>query len=141
VVELVRKSEEDVGSRAIPLLEEAWSQVRGLAGAEALERQVRSRLAAASYDAATEAQRIGALLLVVRHLQRTLEADPGHGQAAAWLARLQEKAEDLFWEGYSLRERNPVRAKERLEVVRALTRPRDPLHRKATKWLQSLEGA
>lgn len=141
VVELVRQSEAEVGSRAIPLLEEAWSQVRGLAGAEALERQVRSRLAAASYDAATEAQRIGALLLVVRHLQRTLEADPGHGQAAAWLARLQEKAEDLFWEGYSLRERNPARAKERLELVRALTRPRDPLHRKATKWLQSLEGA
>lgn len=141
VVDLVRRAEATHGIRSLALLEEAWARVRQLSGAEALERQVRSRLAVASFEAAGDAQRIGAIARVVHHLQRTVEADPSHDRAQTWLASLRRQAEDFFWDGYSLLERNPTRAKERLEAVRALTKPRDPLHRRATKWLETLEGA
>jgi len=136
---LLARAAAQEGVARVETLRRAWETARGLRSM-AVESEIRRRLSRAAFAVGEEALGLGRLTTAVAHFRLALEAEPSHGPARERLAGLKERAERFFVEGYSLLEREPARAKERLELVLDLTEPEDPLHRRAEKWLASAGG-
>lgn len=136
---LLARAAAQEGAARVETLRQAWKKA-GRLRSITLEPEIRRRLSQAAFAVAEEALGFGRLSTAVAYLRIALEAEPGHGPARERLAGLQGRAEGFFVEGYSLLEREPARAKERLELVLHLTEPEDPLHRRAKKWLTSGGG-
>lgn len=120
----------------VALLREAQERLRAARISGGLEAEVRRRLADAAVEVAEEALAVGRLAAAATHLRLALEARPDLQPARARLEALRKRAESLFVEGYSLLEREPSRARERLELVVLLTEADDPLHARAKRWLE-----
>lgn len=140
VQDLLDRAAGEEGSTAVATLREAWEKGKGMRVEEALLRAVRERLAERSFAVGEDALLLGRLPRAATHFRIALEARPDHGPARQRLESLRARAESFLIEGYSLRERDPVRAREWLELVLALTEIRDPLHQRAQKWLAATPG-
>lgn len=133
---LLERAAGEEGIAAVQSLRAAWEKARALRGAAALQEEARGRLARAAFAVGEDALALGRLGRAVAHFQLALEAAPDHPAARERLASLEARAESYLVEGYALLEREPDRARAWLELVLALTEPRDPLHERAQKWLQ-----
>lgn len=104
------------------------------------EERTRRRLADGSVQAASDALVLGRFDRALDHLEEALRMAPDHPGAVARLDALRERREAFFVEGYSLLDRDPQKARERLELVLRLTLPSQELHKKARRWLATLKG-
>lgn len=137
VRDLLARARDEEGGAAVATLQEAWARARTIPGEAALVEEIRARLAERAHAVGEDALLLGRLHRAAAHFRLALEARPDHTPARERIAQLQARAESFLVEGYSLRERDPVRAREWLELVLTLTKPQDPLHQRARKWLEA----
>jgi|GEM_PF-2007226 len=136
VEELLARASSEAGAARVNWLRKAWERARGGRLSREVEGEVRRRLAEAALEVAEEALARGRPAIAATHLRLALDAQPELAPARSRLAELRERAESFFVEGYSLLEREPSRAREKLELVVLLTDPEDPLHARARRWLE-----
>jgi hypothetical protein len=122
----------------IPLLEAALAADADLGGCERLRRELGARLAAALEGAGAAALAADDLESAYLHHRRARAL--GGDASEEVLARLREKARELYLAAYVVRESDPAAAASRLRTALSITGPGDEVHRKARGLLQRLEG-
>lgn len=73
-------------------------------------------------------------------LSQALAVQPGHKLAETRLAEITGKARDIYYEGYSLKDTNAAETRRIFKRLTQMTRPDNPYHKLAAKWLASNGG-
>jgi hypothetical protein len=73
-------------------------------------------------------------------LSQALQVSPGHKLAETRLAELTGKARDIYYEGYALKDQNAAETRKIFRRLTQMTRPDNPYHKLAAKWLAAHGG-
>lgn len=105
-----------------------------------IRKRLREYYADGLYLKALEAQQDDDFARSFQLLSQALKVRPGHQLSENRLAELAQKAKELYYQGYSVKESNASEAKRLFRQVKQMTPAENQLHQWAAKWLAANGG-